>query len=53
MTMMKLVMEAVMLLAVVCGIFFISKISSSENMGERIVENEVVDDSEIKENDNA
>jgi hypothetical protein len=53
MTMMKLVMEAVMLLAVVCGIFFVSKISSSENMGERIVENDIADDGDVKENDNA
>jgi hypothetical protein len=51
MTMMKLVMEAVMLLTIVCGMVFISKISSSENTAVRQIEDDE-HDSEPKEADN-
>lgn len=38
--MMRLVMEAVMLLAIVGGMIFVSKISASENKAIRQIENE-------------
>lgn len=48
--MMRLVMEAVMILAIVGGMVFITKISASENKA-RLAENALGDDTGSKEDD--
>lgn len=51
MTMMRLMMEAFMILAIAGGMVFMSKMSAAEKPGPRLIEGENVEDAEAKETD--